>query len=137
MLKTIQTFGEHLPASCSNSCPEAWAVFDSFLSKYGTDHPSAERTTRVLRHGITLFGDAALPVAPSVLNRMTVAFETTGFPCYLWIAGKIVSCFGNETEPNLRVAFLTAYERSTHKVIALLQEKSPGHIPDGMILNSS
>jgi transportin-3 len=131
MLNVIRTFGERLPAACSNTCPEAWAVFNSFLSKYGTDYPSAERTTRVLRHGLTLFGDAALPVASSVLERMATGFVLTGFSSYLWIAGKLVGRFGRQEDHALRAAFLDVYERSTTKVVALLHQKSPGEIPDG------
>jgi transportin-3 len=131
MLHVIQTFGDELPAACQNSCEEAWVVFDAFLSKYGSNYDISERTTRVLRHGITLFGNAALPVAPSVLARMSTAFETTGFPSYLWIAGKIIGRFGNEDDQTLRQAFQDVYERSTNKVVAFLHEKSPHDMPDG------
>ncbi|RDB28567.1 Uncharacterized protein C11G11.07 [Hypsizygus marmoreus] len=130
MLHVIRSFGEELPAACQNSCEEAWLVFDSFLTKYGSSYDIAERTTRVLRHGINLFGDAALPVAPSVVARMSLAFDATGFPSYLWIAGKIIGRFGNEEDLNLRGSFREIYERSTKKVVALLQEKSPGDVPD-------
>ena len=136
MLHVIQTFGDHLPAACGNSCSEAWAVFDAFISKYRTDYHVAERTTRVLRHGITLFGDAALPIAPSVLSRMSTAFELTGFPSYLWIAGKVIGRFGNEEDPSLRSAILDVYERSTEKLIAMLHQKTPNEIPDGKAMPS-
>jgi transportin-3 len=132
MLHVVQTFGEELPAACQNSCEEAWAIFDAFLSKYGSDYDIAERTTRVLRHGVNLFGSSALPIAPSVVARMSIAFEATGFPSYLWIAGKIVGRFGNEEDPNLRASFRELYERSTSKVVTFLQVKSPRDIPDGM-----
>lgn len=131
MLHVIQTFGDELPTACHNSCEAAWAVFDAFLAKYGSNYDISERTTRVLRHGITLFGNATLPVAPSVLARMSTAFETTGFPSYLWIAGKIIGRFGNEEDVALRQAFQEVFERSTNKVVAFLHEKSPHDMPDG------
>jgi len=130
MLHVIRGFGEELPAACQNSCQEAWGIFDGFLLKFGSDYDIAERTTRVLRHAINLFGDASLPVAPSVVARMSVGFESTGFPSYLWIAGKIISTFGNEENPSLRGSFREVYERSTRKVVSLLQTKSPGDLPD-------
>jgi len=133
MLHVIHSFGEELPAACQNSCEEAWSVFDSFIAKYGSDYDIAERTTRVLRHGVNLFGNAALPVAPSVVARMSFAFETTGFPSYLWIAGKIIGRFGNEENETLRLSFQEIYERSTNKVVSLLQLKSPRDMPDGML----
>lgn len=131
MLHIIHSFGDELPAACQNSCQEAWVIFDSFLDKYGTSFDLAERATRVIRHGISLFGDAALPVAPSVLGRMSLAFELTGFPSFLWIAGKIINRFGGGTNRSLQVAIQEIYERSTNKVASLLQLKSPGEIPDG------
>lgn len=133
MLHVIHSFGEQLPAACQSTCQEAWAVFDSFLDKYGSDYDIAERTTRVIRHGITLFGSAALLVASSVVARMSVAFEATGFPSYLWIAGKMIGTFGNEEDGHLRGVFQEVYERSTSKVASLLQTKSPRDIPDGTL----
>ncbi|KII93873.1 hypothetical protein PLICRDRAFT_99710 [Plicaturopsis crispa FD-325 SS-3] len=130
MLHVIQSFGDELPTACRGSCEEAWSFFDSFLAKYGSDYDVSERTTRVLRHGLNLFGNSALAVAPSVLGRMSASFEVTGFPSYLWIAGKLIGRFGNEEAPPLRAAFQEVYERSTSKVVSLLQSKSPGDMPD-------
>jgi len=130
MLHIIHGFGEELPSACQNSCQDAWAVFDSFLLKYGSSYDIAERTTRVLRHGITLFGEASLPVAASVVARMSLGFETTGFPSYLWIAGKIIGTFGHENNQALQEAFQEIYERSTNKVVSFLQTKPPGDVPD-------
>lgn len=132
MLHVIQGFGEDLPAACRSSCEEAWGVFDAFLAKFGSDFDLADRTTRVLRHGITLFGTSALQVAPLVIARMTYGFDLTGFPSYLWIAGKIIGRFGNEEAQELRGAFQQIYERSTDKVAHLLHSKGPSEIPDGM-----
>lgn len=106
-------------------------MFDPFLAKYGALFDVSERTTRVLRHGITLFGRTTLRIAPAVLNRMSVAFEETGFPGYLWISGKIIGSFGVDKDVALHSAIQDLYNRSTNKVIALLQAKSPGQMPDG------
>jgi transportin-3 len=130
MLHVIQTFGDELPAACQNTCEEAWLIFDNFLAKYGSDYDLCERTTRVLRHGLTLFGDSALLVAASVMSRLTAGFDATGFPSNLWIAGKIIQRFGNEEDLRLRSTFQEVYERSTSKIISMLQAKSPGEIPD-------
>ncbi|KAF4573006.1 Armadillo-like helical [Pleurotus pulmonarius] len=130
MLHVVRGFGEDLPEACQNTCQEMWTVFDNFITKYGNDYGIAERTTRVLRHGITLYGKAGLNVAPSVVARMAQAFTITGFPSYLWIAGKIVSQYGSEESPGLRASFLGVYETATSKVVSLLQEKTPGDIPD-------
>ncbi|TFK56998.1 ARM repeat-containing protein [Heliocybe sulcata] len=132
MLHVIQTFGEDLPPSCQSTCQEAWAIFDAFLSKYESDYEVCERSTRVLRHGLQFFGATVLPVAHSVLTRMSSAFEKTGLPSYLWIAGKVINGFGNEENPDLRTAFRDVYERATTKVVTLLQHKAPQDMPDVM-----
>ncbi|KDR84886.1 hypothetical protein GALMADRAFT_53692 [Galerina marginata CBS 339.88] len=130
MLHVIQGCGEDLPPACNNTCQEAWIIFDNFLSNYGLSYDLAERTTRVLRRGIDLFSKSALSVAPSVVSRMSLAFEATGYPSFLWIAGKIIGRYGNEKDPALKAAIQEIFERSTNKVAALLHIKTPGEIPD-------
>ncbi|TFK41259.1 armadillo-type protein [Crucibulum laeve] len=130
MMHIIGGFGEDLPPACQGTCEEAWGIFDRFLAKFGNNYDLAERTTRVLRHGLTLFGESCLPIAASVIARMSLAFEATGFPSFIWIAGKIVGTFGNEEDPTLRSAFQETYERTTRKVASFLSVKTPGNIPD-------
>ncbi|EGO05222.1 hypothetical protein SERLA73DRAFT_82769 [Serpula lacrymans var. lacrymans S7.3] len=130
MLHVIGPFGDVLPAACENSCQEAWSVFDAFLAKYAFDFDTSERATRVLRHGLTFFGKTALSIAPSVISRMVTSFEATGFSNYLWIAGKFVGAFGNEENATIRSAFRVLYERTTNKLVDLLQSKTPRDIPD-------
>jgi transportin-3 len=131
MLHTVGTFGETLPETCRNTCEEAWSVLDAFIIKYGSDADSAEHVTRLIRQGISLFGDAALSVAPAVLSRMASAFETTNLSGYLWIIGKIVQTFGNDENPALRSAIRDAYESTTKQVAVMLTSKRPELMPDG------
>jgi transportin-3 len=137
LLVVIRSFGEELPTACSGTCSEAWGVIDGFLSKYGDNYELAERTTRVLRYGITFFGNAALGVACPVAERMAEAFEKTGLSGYVWIGGKIVQNFGDEEDPKLRAAIRSLYERSTNKVASILSVKPPELIPDGEWSNGS
>jgi transportin-3 len=132
MLHVIQGYGEDLPPACQNTCQETWAVFDGFLSNHGLQYDLAERTTRVLRRGIDLFNKTAQSVAPSVIARMSVAFEATGYPSFLWIAGKIIGRFSSGNDPALKSATQEILERSTAKVASLLHVKTPGEIPDSM-----
>jgi len=131
MLATIGSFGVQPPVACQNTCAESWTVFNEFIVKYGSDYEVAEYTTRVLRRGITFFGDAVLPIAPTVITRMSLAFESTGIPAYLWIAGKLVTLFGEDESPEMRRSFADVYERSTQKVVSILQERAVQTIPDG------
>ena len=132
MIHVIQGYGEELPAACQNTCEEAWAIFNAFILKHCDNFNLAERTTRVLRRGIDLFGKSLLPLAPLVIARMSFAFEATGFPGFLWIAGKVIGRFGYEEDPNWRGAVQEIFERSTAKVVAMLQVKAPRELPDGL-----
>jgi transportin-3 len=132
MLYVVRSFGEELPSACQNSCAEAWTVLDNFLLKFGSNYELAERATRVIRHGITMFGVTGLPVAPSVAQRMSQGFEATGIPSYVWIGGKIVARYGEEKQNvELQTAIRGMYEHVSKKTVALLSLKSPGEIPDG------
>ena len=131
MLHVVKGFGEVLPTACQNTCQEGWTVLDAFIQKYGSESGLAERVTRVLRHGVSFFGDAALPVAASVVARMSFAFESSGIASYLWIAGKVAQQFGTEEDQYVHQSFLEVYERSTNKVTLLLQSKPAGELPDG------
>ena len=133
MLAVIDTFGRELPPACQSSCNETWAVFDAFLAKYGTDYPVCERSSRVIRLGLTFFGMTAKPVIPSVLSRMATTFEATGFASYLWIIGKVIGLFGNEPDPGLRAAFDQVFARISKKLVSMLQDTPPAQIPDGAI----
>lgn len=131
MLHVVGSFGEHLPPSCQGTCQEVWPVFNAFLVKHGSDYESAEHVTRVLRHGLNLFGRAVLTIAADVLGSMSASFASSGMSCYLWIAGKVHGRFGNEEDPVLRDAVRDVYERSTQKILVMLQEKSAATLPDG------
>lgn len=131
MLSVIRTFGNDLPTGCQTTCQEAWTCLDLFISKYGSEYEASDRVTRLIRHGLIFFGYAALPVAPAVVSRMTSSFEITANPGYVWILGKILCEFGNEEDPEIRVAFKASFDRVSIKVFSLLQEKSPAAIPDG------
>lgn len=137
MLSVIRTFGEVLPMACQGACQNYWAIMDAFIEKFANDFELSEKVTRVLRHGLVFFGDSAATVAPAMLSRMTIAFETSGFPSYMWISGKIVGMFGESNDTSIRNAFREVFERSTTKVVTLLQNQEPEAIPDGDYLTSN
>ena len=85
----------------------------------------------MLRLGLQFFGNACVPLLPSLLARMTTAFESSGFACYVWIAGKVITLFGNEEDLEVRTAFQQTYERMTAKVATILNEQALSENPDG------
>lgn len=131
MLHVVKSFGEVLPATCQNTCEEAWALFDTLIAKYGEHYNVGDRATRVLRYGLDLFGSAAFPITQHLLSRMATSFEAHGIPGYLWIIGKVIGRFGNEEDSAIRDAFRQAYERVSTKVLSLLQQQPAADIPDG------
>ncbi|KAJ3987685.1 armadillo-type protein [Lentinula detonsa] len=130
MLYVIGSFGEELPIACQNTCQEAWSIFRVFLSKYGSDSELAERTSRVLRYGLSFFDRAVLPVAAEVVASMSMGFQATGFPSYLWIGGKLVGRFGDEEDQNLHAAFSELFRHATNKLVNLLQVQPAGNLSD-------
>ncbi|KAJ3779117.1 armadillo-type protein [Lentinula raphanica] len=130
MLYVVGSFGEDLPSACQNTCQESWAIFRVFLSKYGSDPELAERTSRVLRHGLSFFDRAVLAVAPEVASSMAMGFQATGFASYLWIGGKLVGRFGDEKDQNLHAAFADLFRHATNKLVNLLQAQPAGNISD-------
>ena len=132
MLRIVDTFGDVLPDSCLSSCREAWSILDALLATFGSQYDITERTTRVIRGGLRLFNSVALPVVPSVVARMSIQFESTGFASYAWIAGKAVALYGEEDNADIWAAIKDVYERSTSKLASLLQQKEMRDIPDGM-----
>ncbi|XP_006454694.1 hypothetical protein AGABI2DRAFT_182668 [Agaricus bisporus var. bisporus H97] len=131
MLYIIRSFGDDLPEACQASCLEAWTVFENFLLKFGTDYELAERVTRVIRHGISLYGKAGLPVAPSLMERMSQGYDATGISCYIWIGGKITARFGDEKQNvRLQTALRGMYETAAKKSVTLLSLRQPKEMPD-------
>ncbi|KAJ3908636.1 armadillo-type protein [Lentinula edodes] len=130
MLYVIGSFGEELPSACQDTCREAWSIFQVFLSKYGSDPELAERTSRVLRYGLSFFDRAVLTIAPEVVSSMSMGFEATGIASYLWIGAKLVSRFGDEEDQNLHTAFAELFRRSTNKMMSLLHTQSAGTLSD-------
>lgn len=134
MLRVVQGFGEDLPSSCGNTAEDVWGVLDGLVQRQGAVHLVAERACSILRVGLEFFGLAAKPVVPSLLERLSSSFDTTGFASYVWIVGKTVRLFGNEEGVELRRAFRSAFERVSQQVFALLKIQAPEDIPDGACL---
>ena len=135
MLAVIQTFGDQLPAACENTCQESWTIFDAFVAKYGSDSDLVERVSRVLRGGLKFFGPSGKPVIPSLISRLSMTFEQTGYASLLWIIGKSVGMFGEGNDPLIHAAIKTSYAQSTAKVVSLLQTTGIREIPDGTCIS--
>lgn len=131
MLVIVGGYGEVLPVACQATAGDTWQVMDAVLQKYGNSHDVSERVTRVLRHGLQLFDQAAKPYVPAMLASLTGKFEATGLANYVWIVGKVVDRFGVEDDPILRAAITSAFERVTAKFTAMCTESSIGMHSDG------
>ncbi|MCO5588073.1 hypothetical protein L7F22_042028 [Adiantum nelumboides] len=108
-----------LPPSCSSTCKQAFDIIDTILVKHGSIFFVAERACELLRRGLAFFDFLAIPVAPALLERMANSFEVTGFPSFIWIAGKAIDTFGQRSAnftPELERPMGTAFERISVKV---------------------
>lgn len=131
MLYVVKSFGEELCHDCQETGQETWSLFDAMLSKYGENFMVCDRATRVLRHGIELFGAAALPLIPQILSRMAASFDSWGHAGYVWIAGKVIARFGADANQALLQVFKQAYESTSAKLFTLMQTVLPMAMPDG------
>ncbi|EUC67243.1 mRNA transport regulator [Rhizoctonia solani AG-3 Rhs1AP] len=130
MLEVIGPFGEELPASCEDTCSQAWAVVDTVLTHYGGDPTVSESVCRLVRAAIPLFGDAALPVIPLVIKRAVLNFDQTGIASYPWILRKCIEAHGHTGKVALREDFKQAFELVSTKLSSLLQTQPITSIPD-------
>ncbi|GAA6029887.1 hypothetical protein JCM8097_009154 [Rhodosporidiobolus ruineniae] len=119
-----------LPAECAATVQQAWSVFDGLLAAHGHLPTIADRACVALRRGLVFFDDAALPVAPAMLERLAESFERAPASGYLWITGKVVQQFGQQMDPALAAVVKSTFERESNKVFELLQSTAPAQIPD-------
>jgi transportin-3 len=140
MLRIIRSFGEDLPSACQNTAGEIWQVLDHLLTKYGSVRDIAEHVCSTLRFGLEFYGTGVPGLAdqtqsvggiiPSLLSRLSACFNSTGFPCFIWISGKAIRLFGNEDVPDLRAAFSASFESISSQTFALLEVQSVNDVPD-------
>ncbi|CUA72435.1 Transportin-3 [Mus musculus] [Rhizoctonia solani] len=130
MLEVVGPFGEELPASCEDTCSQAWAVVDTVLTHHGGDPTVSESVCRLIRAAIPLFGDAALPVIPLVIKRAVLNFDQTGIASYPWILRKCIEAHGHTGKVALREDFKQAFELVSTKLSNLLQTQPIVSIPD-------
>lgn len=131
LLEIVDTFGEELPSACQDASTEAWRLFDPLLRNHGSTGAITERVSRVLRFGIQFFGVNLAPLVPSVLERLTLLFEQTGFSSCMWIAGKLVQRFGNSTDVTISRSLREMFERVSAKTVLILQTADARTLPDG------
>ncbi|CAE6462311.1 unnamed protein product [Rhizoctonia solani] len=130
MLEVVGPFGEELPASCGETCSQAWVVVDTVLTHHGGDPTVSESVCRLLRAAIPLFGDTALPVIPLVIKRAVLNFDQTGIASYPWILRKCIEAHGHTGKVALREDFKQAFELVSTKLSSLLQTQPITSIPD-------
>ena len=127
---------EPVPLSCLPTCPAVYSILDSLLARYAKLYYISERVGSVLRRGLAFFPSQALePVIQPLLERMTVAFEETGYASYLWIIGKVAAKFADMTKGSDGTGVVAllgrAFEGVTTTLSKLLETKVGIEIPDG------
>lgn len=120
-----------LPPSCAATCQQVWSVLDAFIARYGSSASTADRACVAIRRGLVFFDELAFAVAPSILDRLASAFETTPVAGYLWITGKVIDQFAAQRDPAFDGVVQRAFERESAKLFSLLQSTPPSQVPDG------
>lgn len=124
-------FSEGLPPTCSQTCQEAYAILDSILAQHHATFFVSERTCALLRRSLSFFGNLAIPTLPTLLERLVSSFENTGFPGYIWIVGKVLDGFGNLQDEQLMAGMSSAFQRTSSKVLGMMESTSPQELSDG------
>jgi len=125
-----------VPESCLPTCLAVYSILDTLLARFAERYYISERVCSVLRRGLGFFPTRALePVIQPLLERMSLAFDETGYASYLWITGKVAAKFADAArEPGGEgVAGLLsrAFEGITTALGKLLQTKVALEVPDG------
>lgn len=131
-----------LPPSCVATASQVYPILDALLARYAKTYFISERVGYVLRRGLTFFPMQALqPVLQPLLDRMNSAFESSGYPSYVWIIGKCAAKFANAARGPMgaEVAGILArsFEQLTLGVGKLLQGTTAIELPDGECLWAS
>lgn len=136
-LETLDTFlsyvpslADHLQPECSKTLEQIWAVLDGVLSLYDKNFKVSERACAVIRRGLQFFGNLCLPLLVSIVDRMTVSYERSGCPSYLWITGKVVGLFSETRDPGLESCLKIAFERQSVHAFSTIKEAGAEHTSD-------
>jgi transportin-3 len=121
---------EPLPEACAKTCVDVYALLDRIIETRGSSVVVAERTCHLLRRGMAFFGDAARPVVPAMLSRLSDAFATSGHSCYIWIVGKCIDAYGPHADAQLQAAMLAAFERVSAKTLEQLEVTPAAEMSD-------
>jgi len=65
-----------------------------------------------------------------ILVRLSGAFESSGYPSYIWISGKIVTRFGNEEALIVRDSLRRSFEAINTHIFEMLKVQAANTIPD-------
>ncbi|MBW0475818.1 hypothetical protein O181_015533 [Austropuccinia psidii MF-1] len=129
-LSIVHKLDGGLPPQCAQSLEQVWTVFCCILALYSQSLKISERFCAVMRRGLIFFGDLCLNVLISVLEQLTIHFETSGCSGYLWITSKVVSLFADKLNPTMQVAVKTAFERQSNAVFSSIKDSTPELISD-------
>ncbi|KAH8930017.1 nuclear localization sequence binding protein [Atractiella rhizophila] len=121
---------DDLPASCEQSCAQAWSVINNLILKFGSSTAISERAATAIRRGLTFFGQLALGIVPAMVQSMGESFEAHGHASYLWITGKLLSMYGRLLSDEVRQGLGNVIDRETLKIFATLQNTPASQIPD-------
>ncbi|WVN85688.1 uncharacterized protein L203_100837 [Cryptococcus depauperatus CBS 7841] len=134
---TIVRTLEPVPETCYPTCGVVYGILDAMLAKYAKIYHISEKVGSVLRRGLTFFPLTALdPILPSLIQRMSIAFEETGYASYLWIIGKIADKFGDAAQrpggEGIRDMLVKSFEGVTKGLARILEGKLAVEVPDVM-----
>lgn len=139
-LETIDTFlsivpplEEQLLAGCSKTLEQVWTILDNTLELYDKNYKVSERACAVIRRGLQFFGPLCSPLLVNIVNRMTLSYERSGCPSFLWITAKVISASAETRNHTLESCLKAAFERQSAQAFTAIKEAGSEHTSDGIV----
>lgn len=123
-----------LPESCQKTCTDAWQVLDTIFAQHGHQRAVSESACAVVRRGMDFFYDLVLPIAPAIIQRMALCFESSGQSGYLWITSKLAPLASKQGGEAVYQSLALAFESESQKVFGVLQSQPVTSCSDRLFL---
>ncbi|KAH6560059.1 hypothetical protein BASA50_003202 [Batrachochytrium salamandrivorans] len=105
---------------CIQIVGQMWPIIQALHDRHGKDITIAECAARLLQSILSSYKQHALPILPQLIEFLVQQFESTGFSCHLWIAGRCVRIFGDDEKDEGRLVCMLV-EKLTTLVFGLVQ----------------
>ncbi|ORX60507.1 ARM repeat-containing protein [Hesseltinella vesiculosa] len=117
------------PHPCVEFIKELWPVLTSCLSNFGDDTTVSEPLCHCFKRFISSYKLHLAPLLPQLLESIVLGFDATMKSEYLWVAGKIVRQYAEDSSEAAAICFQLV-ERLSQSLFPKLTLQKLDAIPD-------